>query len=556
MTNTSTSEVLGKLSRGDRNLLKMLVGGAIFTLSLGIILGLLTAMIRTGSMAAEPQTGYRFMTGHGVSVFFYWLYFAQIALLLGLAAAQSKASPRIALGSIAWTGLALMMSGLLGNMTGTWAGSPLLYDGSPDLVGDGMWQAGFFYGGYSLLASGLFLLSISAIATTLNAKSQDSEGTWSTIGFAVTAWSGLVMVSSVATLYTFLPATAWAFGYGSEPSHHATGWHLLFHNLHYLPLMGTVIVWYALIEEMTGVGSIFGRRFSKAIFTLYLVFVPPTSLYHMFLEPDLSPILRGLGSLLSLFISVPTVGVFLVIVISMEARARAQGARGLFGWLKVQPWNEPAMMAIAMAVVNLALGGVLAFVLIQEKLAPLVSDTFFVPAYFHFLTIGTVTLTLLGAFTWYLPALTGRALRGKAMLGLLPIMVTAGIAIFGAAGMVAGLRGMPRRTLDVSYDGTAPHLWTAASPYIGIGAGIMGLSLLAYVIVLMASTVGNSATHERALNWIARPKTADIGQVLSQPSWTAPVCIVGLVIAMYAATAVAFVLLHSLPLTSVAGVNH
>jgi cytochrome c oxidase subunit I len=162
----------------------------------------------------------------------------------------------------------------------------------------------------------------------------------------------------------------------------------------------------------------------------------------------------------------------------------------------------------------------------------------------------------LGAFTWYLPALTRRALRGKAMLRLLPITMTAGIAIFGAAGMMAGMRSMPRRTLDVSYDGTAPYLWTAVSPYIGIGAGIMCLSLLAYVIILMASAMGNPATRDRALDRSTRAKTADIGQVLSQPSWTAPVCILALVIAMYAATAVAFALLHSLPLTSVAGVNH
>lgn len=556
MTYSSTSEILGKLCRSDRNLLGMLAGSALISLVLGVVLGLLTAMIRTGAMAAEPQTGYRFMTGHGVSVFFYWLYFAQIALLLGLAATQRQASPRLALRPLAWAGLGLMAAGFLGNMAGTWAGSPLLYDGSPDLAGDGMWQAGLFYGGYSLLAAGLFFLAISAIATTLGAKREDSEGSWSTIGFAVTAWSGLVMVSSLAILYTFLPAAAWAFGFAPEPAHHATGWHLLFHNLHYLPLMGTVIVWYALIEEMTGAGSIFGRRFSKAIFTLYLVFVPPTSLYHMFLEPDLPPMLRGLGSLLSLFISVPTIGVFLVIVISMEARARAQGARGLFGWLRVQPWNEPAMMAIAMAVVNLALGGVFAFVLIQEKLAPLASDTFFVPAYFHFLTIGTVTLTLLGAFAWFLPAFTGRALRGKALLRLLPITLTAGIAIFGGAGMIAGLRGMPRRTLDVSYDGTAPQLWAAVSPYLGIGAAIMGLSLLAYAIILVVSARGSPAIRERPHDRGAGPKTVNMGLVLNQPSWTAPACILVLVLAMYAATAIAFALLGSLPLASVAGAAH
>jgi len=38
-----------------------------------------------------------------------------------------------------------------------------------------------------------------------------------------------------------------------------------------------------------------------------------------------------------------------------------------------------------MAVLNLAPGGTLAFVLIQEQLASLLSGTFFVPGYFHFL---------------------------------------------------------------------------------------------------------------------------------------------------------------------------
>lgn len=104
-------------------------------------------------------------------------------------------------------------------------------------------------------------------------------------------------------------------------------------------------------------------------------------------------------SLLSLFISVPTIAVFLVIMSSLEAHARACGAGGLFGWLRMLPWQVPAMTAIGMAVVNLALGGIFAFVLIRERLAPLLSDTLFVPAYFHFLTIGIVTLTLLAAFT-------------------------------------------------------------------------------------------------------------------------------------------------------------
>lgn len=65
---------------------------------------------------------------------------------------------------------------------------------------------------------------------------------------------------------------------------------------------------------------------------MYLVFVPPTSLYHMFLEPDLPDAVRIVGSLLSLFVSVPTLTAFLIIVASLEVHAWTRGGRGLFGW--------------------------------------------------------------------------------------------------------------------------------------------------------------------------------------------------------------------------------
>ena len=104
------------------------------------------------------------------------------------------------------------------------------------------------------------------------------------------------------------------------------------------------------------------------------------------------------------------------------------------------------MAAIGMAVVNLALGGAFSFVLIQEKLAPLLSDTFFVPGYFHFLTVGTVTLTFLGALCYVIPGLTGRPLWNPRLLVALPYVVTVGLVAFGAAGIAALIRRAPGGT--------------------------------------------------------------------------------------------------------------
>jgi len=392
-----------------------------------------------------------------------------------------------------------------------------------------------------------------AIATALSGKSEGEAGEWPTTTFGAVAWAGLVMVSAVAMLNAFLPAALWAFGWAAMPVEHSTGWHLLFHNLHYLPLMGTVLVWYALIRDMTGIGSIFGHRFSKIAFTAYLVFVPPTSLYHMFLEPGLSPLVRAVGSLLSLFIGVPTIAVFLVIVISLEAHARARGANGVFGWLRVLPWREPAMTAIAMAVVNLALGGILAFVLIQEQLARLLSDTFFVPGYFHFLTIGTVSLTLLGAFARVLPGLAGGAPAAPRLLRALPIAATAGLVVFGLSGMAAGLLGMPRRTLDTAYDGAAPAAWADLSAAMGAGGAIMATALLLYVGALLVGLFS-----ARPVAKIAAPPdlAAPAGAAIRRAAWTGPLSVVILVLGMYAMTILSFALMRALPILGEGGGAH
>jgi cytochrome c oxidase subunit 1 len=551
---------LDGLAKPDRALLLAMATMALATLALGVVFGAGTGFIRAGFVDLYPETGYRLMTLHGVTVFFYWLYFGQATVLLALAAAYAEGDRRIALPSLAWLGFAAMTVGFASSEAGTLLGLPLLYDGPPELVGEERLGAGLFYLGYLLLAAGLFLVAISAIATPLRARRMGEAAPWSTVTFATVAWAGLVMVSAFAAFDTFLPAAAWVMGLTGAPQDHSTSWHLLFHNLHYLPLMGTVLIWYVLTDTLTGVSSIFGTRFSKIVFALYLVFVPPTSLYHMFLEPGLAAPVRVAGSLLSLFVGVPTIAVFLIVVISLESTARAQGARGMFGWLGRLPWGDPAMSAMAMAVVSLAFGGVLAFVLIQEQLAPLLSDTFFVPGYFHFLTVGTVSLTLLAMLAHLIPRLCGRPLWRPGVLTVLPYVTMAGLAVFAFAGVGAGLLGVPRRALDVSYDGAASPAWQPLMSVIGVGAVVMTAGLIAYVYGL-ARTLAGSWRLGGLPDTL--PDTLPVGSKVqpgianaSGNAWTGPLSIVVLLVGMYAATSIAFLIMRSLPLVASGGAGH
>ncbi len=308
-----------------------------------------------------------------------------------------------------------------------------------------------------------------------------------------------MLVSAIGGVNAFLQPMLWSFGWSEGVSGYTMSWHVLFHNMHYLPLMATVVLWYVLIQNITGVTSIFGPTFSKVVFSLYLIFVPPTSLYHMFLEPDLDEAVRIVGSILSLFISVPTVLVFIVIVASLETHARAQSARGLFGWMRLLPWGNPVMSAMGMATLNLALGGVFSLVLIQEKFAVLLSDTFFVPGYFHFLTVGTVSLTFIAMLIYVIPALTAHRCWRPAVLARLPYFLTTGLALFGIGGIWAGYHGVPRRIFDLNYHVDvplehvdAPFVWGTLMGVIGAGSLLMAvtLSIYLYALIRMLVTVG------------------------------------------------------------------
>ncbi|MCC6949078.1 MAG: cbb3-type cytochrome c oxidase subunit I [Bradyrhizobiaceae bacterium] len=543
---------LAALPASDRRLLRAISAAALTALALGILGGLLTALARGGLIEVLPETAYRYLTVHGVSIFFYWLYLAQTALLLGFAAIEDERG--LARRGLAHAGFVAMVAGFLFSMAGAHMGTPLLYDGAPALAADKPLTLLVFNAGYLLLGLGLMATPAAAIATLLRPRREGRQATMSAVGFALFAWAGFLIVSGFAALHAFVPGTLWALGLAPFPAAQGTNWHILFHNMHYLPLMATVLMWYVLMHALTGAKSVFGERFSKIVFSAYLVFVPPTSLYHMFLEPNPPGAVRVTGSLLSLFVSVPTLTAFLIIVASLEVHARANGARGLFGWLAMLPWRHPAMAAAGLAVVNMALGLVFAFVLIQEKLAPLLSDTFFVPAYFHFFTVGTVSLTLLAAFAVMLPALGGRALPRPGLLRLMPWLATAGLLLFGGAGVAAGYLGVPRRVIDISYAGEAPAVWHTLMAVVGAGGILMALALFAFAtgvaISLLPRRTAGPEPAEFSVAWggaALRPGAA---------AWTGPASVLAIVAGMYVFTAIGFELMRSLPVAATGGGAH
>ncbi|WP_210880327.1 cbb3-type cytochrome c oxidase subunit I [Roseovarius autotrophicus] len=538
---------LATLSPVDRRLLLAMSGVALLVLLGGITGGVGVALARAGWIDLLPEAGYRLLTLHGVGIFFYWLFLVQAAILLALAAGEGGHG--LAWRALGWAGFLLILTGMAFSLGASSGGTLLLYDGNPQLAANEPGRLAAFNAGYILLGLGLIAIPAAGVATLLAAVRRACE--FSAVGFALFAWAGFLMVSGFAMVYVFLPGLLWALGLGGMPTSHGTNWHIVFHNMHYLPLMATVVVWYVLMQEVVGVKSVFGARFSKLVFAAYLVFVPPTSLYHMFLEPDLPGAVRIAGSLLSLFVSVPTLTAFLIIVASLEMHARARGGRGLFGWIRTLPWREPAMAAAGFAVVNMAFGLVLAFVLIQADLAPLLSDTFFVPGYFHFFTVGTVSLSFLAALALILPALTGRGLALPGVARFMPHLATLGLLAFGGAGVAAGYLGVPRRVIDAGYGGEAPALWATLMGGVAAGGLVMALALVVFALSVAASLLpGRAKAVAMSPRWdgIAPPRAGAAALV-------GPLGVLVIVIGMYGATATGFELMRALPVEAV-GAGH
>jgi cytochrome c oxidase subunit 1 len=210
------------------------------------------------------------------------------------------------------------------------------------------------------------------------------------------------------------------------------------------------------------------------------------------------------------------------------------------------------MIAMGMAVVNLELGGIFSFVIIQEKLAPLLSDTFFIPGYFHFLTLGTVTLTFIAALLYIIPGLTDHQLWRPSLMAKLPYVMTFGLLIFGIAGVTAGYLGVPRRVFDVSYGGFAPTVWGTLMMFVGIGAIFMATALAIYVYALVRTIVGR--TGEVGTEVTTLPVVSWSGGAVGRhAAWVGPLSVLILVGAMYAFTILGLELMQNVPVVASGG---
>lgn len=540
-----------QLPREDKTLFSAIFSLAFFVLAIGGFSGLVTLLQSAGFVSLAPSTSYKFLTLHASQLFYFWLYlieFGVILLLILVYTVEAKLTRRTR--GLAWVGVALIVVGLLLNLGGVAKGAIPTYRAEYPIITQYGTAGIAFLLGYILLSLGLFFGAVAAVATALKPKLEGNLKEWSSITFASVVWMGLIVVTLVAALLTYIPELQACLGIKPliGDYNYSMSWGVMFHNLHYMPIMGGVLVWYVLAEITTGVKSAFGERWSKGIFAIYLFVVPPTSVYHMFLEPSVPTDVKVIGSILSLGVSIPTVGVGALILGSLQVCAPG---KGILKWFRQLPWRNPSFSALAMAMVSALGGGVVANVIIQEKFERLLGDTFAVPGYFHFFTLGAITLAFFGLLLHIIPALTKHRLRFPSLLNTLPYVTVVGLYIFGIAGVWAGYTGVPRRTLMYSFGGLSPEAWNLPMVFVGIGGVLMVIGVALYVLLLVAMALLDSSAGMKVENLPSASFSEK--NISGKKPWFTFVGVAILLAGIYLASILAYLVIQSLPVIAAGG---
>lgn len=457
-------------------------------LALGAVFAVVMLLARTPALAVAPAAlYYQALTGHGLFMFIFWLAFVQTGFLLGAGSALIGQPLRGR--AWAWVGFWMMLAAAALALGGVLSGAAITYHGAAPLAQDYP-TAWLIYLGFVVLALGMLLQTAVVAATVLGAVGRVGRITnWAAFfkripiaTFAAVAGLFIAVPGLVAALKTFTPALVWSLGWGPlDAGDYRLNWHVAFHIYHYIPALALVGVAYVLAEVAAGARSVYPKPLAKGLFLLYPLLVPPTFLYHLLADPGIPQGVKLVGTTLSLLVGVPTLLHMFVIAGMLEARYR--GARN---WLRRLPWSNPAFAALAMGLVTLFVGGVLSYLALQEPLAPLLHNTFAVPAYVHAVAAGGANLAFMGALFYALPVLLRRPLRGMRWARVQPWIMGAGLLWMTAFGVIAGLAGALRRTPPDG--GGAPwDAWLNLS--LGVGGGLALLAVIVFLGVAAASAL-------------------------------------------------------------------
>ncbi|NWG35477.1 MAG: cbb3-type cytochrome c oxidase subunit I [Chloroflexi bacterium] len=460
---------------------------AVVCLVLGGIAALLIALTRWQAIhLLDALWFYRLLTLHGIDMLVAWIVFFEMAGLHFGSTVLLNA--RHAAPKLAWFGFILMtVGGLMANFV-------VLFDTNSIVTFTAyvpMKAHPLFYLSYILFAVGALIAVITFFINIVVAKREARfEGSLPLVVFGLMTAAILATYTLLEGAAAIVPAFFWSLGLMDfDPGIYRNFFWGFGHPAQQVNLAAMVAIWYALAQMTVGIRPV-NEKFSRLAFILYLFFINLGSAHHLLVDPGLTfgwkavntsyaMYLAVLGSMMHAF-SIPA---------AMEIALRAKGYRkGLFGWLRNGPWNEPGFGALIMSMILFGwIGGVTGVTIGTEQINMLAHNTLRLPGHFHATVVGGTTTAFMG-FTYYvIPLIFRKELKLKKWAVWQPYVFGGGTALVSLGMITSGLQGVSRRNWDITFAGVVPGTVDLTLAIFGIGALIAVIGGIMYVTIVLTS---------------------------------------------------------------------
>ena len=257
------------------------------------------------------------------------------------------------------------------------------------------------------------------------------------------------------------------------------------HPIVYFWLLPIYVSWYTMLPKQVG-GKLLSDPLTRLSFLIFLVLSLPVGMHHQFTDPGVPAAWKWVHAFLTFGVFFPSVITLFSVLAALEIGGRARGGKGLLGWIRALPWDDPSVVAQLLAGIGFMLGGITGLVNASYTLNMIIHNTAFVPGHFH-LTVGTgVMLSTMGITYWLIPALTKNKLWGRPLAVASSWFWFIGVLIFARGQMAGGLEQMPRRTW-MSAATYFVETWAESHLLTAVGGSLMFIGGLFFFIVLFGT---------------------------------------------------------------------
>ena len=424
---------------------------------------------------------YGSVTLHGTAMAYVVTTF--FAMGFGYAVAATSLGRPIRGMTAAWIGFAICLVGTLMAVGAILSGhASVLYTFYPPLL-----ASGWYYGGAFLLIGGSMIWVVLMILNMRDWKRDNPGRPVPLPMFAITAtamlwaWAASGVLLELAGI--LLPR---AFGWSDliDAGLARTLFSVTLHAIVYFWLMPAYIAFYTLVPQAAG-GRLYSDTMGRLTFIMFLIFSVPVGMHHLFMDPEHGSGFKFLQSVLTFLVALPTLLTVFSICASLEIAGRVRGGRGLFGWIRALPWEQPMVLAVGLSLVMLGLGGFGGLINMSYAMNSMIHNTAWVPAHFHLMFGGAVVIMYFAIAYDMWPRITGKPLRSKPLARTQLWLWFWGMLITTIPWHIAGLMGQPRRV--AAFDYTDP-LISRMGPLVIISV-IGGLILLSSAILLIVTLI-------------------------------------------------------------------